>query len=81
MLSAWGVGGTFYTIGASLAVVLLFTLLIARETKGVSLERMEAVFRVQTKDEWLRYVRENWHAGLIILKVRDGDAPRPSASS
>ena len=80
MLSAWGVGGTFYTIGASLAVVLLFTLLIARETKGVSLERMERVFRVQTKDEWVLYMRQNWHHGLVVLKVRDGDATPPSMS-
>ena len=72
MLTAMGVGGTFYCIGASLAVALLFTLLIARETKAVSLERMEALFsKVQTKEQWLAYMRDNWRTGLVHLKVRD----------
>ena len=78
MLAALGVGGTFYAIGASLAVVLLFTLLIARETKGVSLERMESVFRVQGNDEWRKYMQQNWHTGLVILRLKDADAPRTS---
>jgi len=71
-----GVGGTFYIISASLTVALLFTLLIGRETKGVSLEKMERVFDVETKDEWLAYVKENWHTGLVTLRIRDKE-PQP----
>jgi SP family galactose:H+ symporter-like MFS transporter len=71
MLSAMGVGGTFYVIGCGLAVGLLFVLLIGRETKGVSLEQMEHLLRVEGKEAWLRYCRENWNRGLVLLKVRD----------
>ena len=71
MLSAMGVGGTFYVISACLCICVLFVLLIARETKGVTLERMETVFNVNTKDEMELYMKENWRRGLVMLNVRD----------
>ena len=71
MLSAWGVGGTFYVIAVGLAVGLLFVLLIGRETKGVSLEQMERLLRVEGKDAWTQYCRENWNRGLVLLRIRN----------
>ena len=71
MLSATGVGGTFYVISACLCVCLLFVLLIGRETKGVTLERMEAVFDVNDRQQMERYMKENWARGLTVLKIRD----------
>ena len=73
MLSAIGVGGTFYVTSASLCVCLLFVLLIGRETKGVTLERMEAVFDVHTREQMERYMADNWKRGLVLLKIRDAE--------
>jgi hypothetical protein len=81
LLSRWGVGGTFYTIAASLTCALVFTLLIGRETKGVTLERMEHVFRVQGTEQWRTYMKQNWHNGLVTLRIRDGDAQQPSTDA
>ena len=77
MLSATGVGGTFYVISVCLCVCLLFVLLIGRETKGVTLERMDAVFDVNTRQQMDTYMRENWRRGLVMLKIRD--PPRQAA--
>ena len=71
MLSAIGVGGTFYVISLCLCSCVLFVLLVGRETKGVTLERMEAVFDVNTRAEMEAYCRENWRRGLVLLKLRD----------
>ena len=75
MLSAIGVGGTFYVISLCLCSCVLFVLLVGRETKGVTLERMEAVFDVNTRREMEAYCRENWRRGLVLLKLRD-DKPQ-----
>ena len=78
MLSKTGVGGTFYAISACLCVSLLFVLFIGRETKGVTLERMDAVFDVNTKEEMEAYMGENYRRGLVMLKIRDAQPQQQS---
>ena len=81
MLSGLGVGGTFYVIAACLCVSLLFVLLVGRETKGVSLERMDAVFDINTQDEMEQYMKENWRSGLVTLRLRDSQSQSSESGS
>ena len=84
LLSAAGVGPTFFVFFGLLCVINVFVLFMLPETKGVSLEKMDRIFAVRSWKQFTQYCSHNCHhclAQLFLVKDYDQktiDAQRES---
>lgn len=69
ILSSAGVGPTFLLFFGLLAIIVVFVFSMVPETKGVSLEKMDRTFAVQTLRQYRQYVFNNFHHCLHILTL------------
>ena len=69
LLSSSGVGPTFLLFFGLLFIIVVFVFTMVPETKGVSLEKMDRIFAVQTMRQYRQYVWNNFHHCLAILRL------------
>lgn len=74
LLSAAGVGPTFFLFFGLLLFITIFVFLMLPETKGVTLEKMDRIFAIRTLSQFMQYMKNNvHHCFAVLFLVNDYD--------